>query len=190
MSTVSETAAGVEMAANRGVRDSRATQDPGGRPPSAGKERVSAGSGTRPVLPAPKVPRQALAPLKHGGRSAVALAPSVRGVKRELCKRLGVRYQDLDAAGKEAVTNYSRATSKLAAMDRWFSKHPVIDDSGVPSPALSQYWTGLNAANRALGRVLDVLEAMAREDSRFDTAVQALILEGRKMGNGQGNGDG
>lgn len=123
---------------------------------------------------------KALAPLKHGGRSTVALAPSVRGVKRELCKRLGVRYKDLSAAGREAIDLYSRSRAKLAAIDRWFEQNPVVDADGVPSPALTAYSTLLNTSNRLLGRVLDVLQAMAREDDRYDHAVQALIEEGRR----------
>jgi hypothetical protein len=57
---------------------------------------------------------KALAPLQHGGRSTVALAPTVRGVKRELCKRLGVRYADLTATGREAVDLYAPSRAKLA----------------------------------------------------------------------------
>ena len=123
--------------------------------------------------------------LKHGGQATVALAPQVVGVRRELCRRIGLRYKDLDAAGKEAVTLYARATSKLAAMDAWFSTHPVIDDSGVPAPALTQYWTGLNTANRALGRVLDVLQAMAAADDKYDNAVAQLIEIGKETSAGR-----
>jgi hypothetical protein len=119
------------------------------------------------------VPRQALAPLQHGGRSSVALAPSVRGVKRELCKRLGVRYADLDAAGREVVTLYARAAAKLSAIDRWFQENPVVNEDGSPAPALASYTTLLNTSNRLLGSLLDVIGHMRREDD----ALRRHLLE-------------
>jgi hypothetical protein len=118
--------------------------------------------------------------LQHGGKATVALAPTVRGVKRELCKRLGVRLSDLDAAGREAVDLYARARAKLAAIDNWLTDHPMLDDSGTPAPCLALYSTLLNTSSRLLAQVLAVLEQKAREDSRYDHAVQALIAEGRK----------
>jgi hypothetical protein len=130
-----------------------------------------------------------MSPLEHGGRATVALAPAMGASKRELCRRLGVRYADLTAAGKEAITNYARATTKLEAMDRFFRTHTVVNDAGEPSPALASYWTGLNTANRALGRVLDVLQALAAADDKYDAAVQALIAEGRKTRAGRQAGD-
>jgi hypothetical protein len=126
------------------------------------------------------VPQQALAALKHGARASVALAPAMGATKREFCRRLGIRYADLDAAGKEAVTLYARASTKLTAVDRFFQSHPVVDEEGVPSPALAAYTTLLNTSSRLLAQVLAVLSQMASEDDRFDSAVQKLIAEGRK----------
>lgn len=131
-----------------------------------------AGAAARP-------PQQALAPLQHGGRSSVALAPQVAGVRRELCRRLGIRYADLDAAGREALTLYARATAKLSAVDAWFRVNPVVNDDGTVPAALGAYISLLNSANRQLGRVVDVLRAMAKEDARYDDALQKLIAEGR-----------
>jgi hypothetical protein len=119
-------------------------------------------------------------PVQHGGRSTVAFAPQVKGVRRELCKRLGVRYEDLTAAGREVVDLYARTRAKLAAIDRWFEQHPVIGADGTPSPALAAYSTLLNTASRQLAEVRRTLEAMAREDTRFDAALQALAAEGRR----------
>jgi hypothetical protein len=126
------------------------------------------------------VNRKALAPLKHGGRSTVALAPTVRGVKRELCKRLGVRYADLTAAGREAVDLYARARAKLAAIDRFLETHPVVAEDGTPAACLPIYGQLLNTSSRMLAQVLRTLEAMAEVDQKYDSAVQALIEEGRR----------
>jgi hypothetical protein len=135
------------------------------------------------------VPKQALAGLTHGGRSTVALAPTVRGLKRELCKRLGVRYTDLTAAGREAVDLYARCRSKLAAVDAYLERHPMLNEKGEPAPCMALYSTLLNTSGRLLGQVLSVLESMAREDGRFDAAVSALIAEGKQTKTGrEGNG--
>lgn len=116
----------------------------------------------------------------HGGYSSLALAPQVRGVKRELCKRLGVRYSDLNAAGRETVDLYARTRSKLAAVDDWLTKHPMLSEDGTPAPCMGLYATLLNTASRQLAELRRVLEAMAREDDRFDSALQALAAEGRR----------
>jgi hypothetical protein len=123
-------------------------------------------------------------------RPIASLAPSVPGVRREFLRRLGIRREDLSAAGGEAVDLYSRATSKLRAIDKHFETHPVVDADGTPSPALTAYWTGLNTAARLLGRVLEAVEQMAREDSRYDDAVQALIAEGRSTRAGRADDPG
>ncbi len=109
---------------------------------------------------------------------SVALAPQVAGVRGELCKRRGIRYADLDAAGREAFTFYARATAKLSAVDAWFRENPVVNADGSVPPALAAYISLLNWANRQLGRVVDVLREMAKEDARYDDALQKLIAEG------------
>jgi hypothetical protein len=162
-------------------------KDPGTTPLPSGND-VSGGS-VQAAGPSRHVPRQALAPLQHGGRSTVALAPTVRGVKRELCKRLGVRYADLDAAGREAIDLYARARAKLAAIDDYLKTHPMLDERGEPAPCMALYATLLNTSNRLLASVLTVLSQMAREDDRYDAAVQALIAEGRKTKAGKAGGD-
>ncbi len=116
---------------------------------------------------------KALAPLQHGGRSTVALAPTVRGVKRELCKRLGVRYADLDAAAREAIDLYSRARAKLAAIDTYLERHPMLDANGEPAPCMQLYSTLLNTANRLLASVLAVLGQMSREDDALRRHLEA-----------------
>jgi hypothetical protein len=146
------------------------------------------GGSVQPAASSPNPPRQALAPLQHGGRSTVALAPTVRGVKRELCKRLGVRYADLDAAGREAVDLYSRARAKLAAIDTWLERNPMLNEKGEPAACMPLYATLLNTSNRLLASVLTVLSQMAKEDDRYDAAVQALIAEGHKTKAGRGAG--
>jgi hypothetical protein len=150
--------------------DNRVT--PAKAPRASNGEAGSAGSEASGA--AARVPRQALAPLQHGGTATVALAPTVRGVKRELCKRLGVRYQDLTAAGREAVDLYARARAKLAAIDQWLTRNPMLDESGTPAPCLALYSTLLNTCGRLLSQVLAVMEQMAQEDERYDKAVHGV----------------
>jgi hypothetical protein len=120
-------------------------KDPGELEPRAGKG-LGAAASSRPPAPAPSTDKSRAfgararefgvvsgpLPQYAGGRD-VALAPTVRGVKRELCKRLGVRYADLDAAGREAVDLYARARAKLAAIDNWLTDHPMLDEKGEPA---------------------------------------------------------
>jgi hypothetical protein len=119
------------------------------------------------------VPQQALAPLKHGGRSSVALAPQVKGVRRELCRRLGVRYQDLSAAGRESVDLYSRCRAKLAAIDRYLETHPVVAEDGTPAACLPIYGQLLNTSARMLAQVLATLEHLDRADDKLTRYLQA-----------------
>jgi hypothetical protein len=79
-----------------------------------------------------------------------------------------VRYVDLTAAGREAVDLYARARAKLAAIDRWLEKNPMLDETGQPAPAMALYSTLLNTSARLLAQVLAVLEAMDRADGRYD----------------------
>lgn len=118
--------------------------------------------------------------LQHGGRATVALAPTVRGVKRELCRRLGVRYADLSAAGRESVDLYARTRAKVAAIDAWLTRNPMLNEKGEPAPCLAIYSTLMNTASRQLGTVLAVLKQMAAADDRYDSAVQAMIEIGRQ----------
>jgi hypothetical protein len=109
----------------------------------------------------------ALARLEHGGRSTVALPPSVRGVKRELCRRLGVRYADLNAAGREAVDLYARARAKLAAIDKWLEQNPMVREDGTVAPAMATYTTLLNTSSRLLAQVLAVITAKGKADDEL-----------------------
>jgi hypothetical protein len=110
----------------------------------------------------------------------VALAPQVAGVKRELCRRLGIRYADLTAAGKEAISLYSMTRAKLAAVDGWLRQNPMLGEDGTPAPCMALYATLLNTASRQLAEVRRTLEAMARADVRLDQALQQLAAEGRR----------
>jgi hypothetical protein len=144
----------------RGVRDSRATA----KGFAIGVEKRPDSLGRMQPVSAPK---RANAGLKHGGQATVALAQTVRGVKRELCKRLGVRYAELSAAGREAVDLYARARAKLAAIDRWLEKNPMLDSSGTPAPCLAIYSTLLNTSARLLAQVLATLEHLDRADDKL-----------------------
>src|SRR5580765_2787248 len=145
--TVDTTVSEPKMPANENMCDSCATPEEGATAAPGASDDGFGGPSRRASeverrrdsigrMEAVSAPKRANDALKHGGQSKVAIAPSVRGVKRELCRRLGVRYADLDAAGREAVDLYSRARAKLAAVDRWFEENPVVNESGEPAACL------------------------------------------------------
>jgi hypothetical protein len=142
-------------------------------PDHAGIEQAGAGATSSRAGAPPRVPRQALAPLQHGGRSSVALAPSMRAVKREIVKRFGLRLADLDASGKALVHLLARAETKLQAIDRWLEQNPVVDADGEPAACLSIYATLLNTAARLHSQLLVVMEAQAKTDD----ALQRHLVE-------------
>jgi hypothetical protein len=75
---------------------------------------------------------------------------------------------------------YARNKAKLIALDRYFETVPLVDPDGTPNGASRIYWVSYNAAVRSLGELRAVVEAMAREDMRFDRALSALQAEGAK----------
>jgi hypothetical protein len=138
---------------------------------------------SRSVAP---VPKQALAPLRHGGRSEVALAPQSRSMKQALLKRMGLRQAELTWAGRETLTNYARTLAKLKAIEDWLQKHPMLAEDGTPAPCMPLFTTLSNTASRQLAALCSVVEQMAREDHRYDEALEALIETGRKTKAGRG----
>jgi hypothetical protein len=111
-----------------------------------------------------RVPRQALALLRHGGQATVALAPSMRAVKREIVKRFGLRLADLDASGRAIVHLLARAETKLQAVDRWLEHNPVVNEKSEPAACLPIYATLLNTAARLHSQLLVVMAAQGRAD--------------------------
>ena len=71
--------------------------------------------------------------------------------------------------------------SKLIALDRYFETVPLVGPDGTPNGATKIYWLAFNASVRSLAELRNVVEAMAREDSRFDRALTALQAEGAKV---------
>jgi hypothetical protein len=101
-------------------------------------------------------------------------------MKQALLKRMGLRQAELTWAGRETLDLYARTRAKLEALDRWFLDHPAVDGEGRPAAALALYATFSNTASRQLAELRRVLEAMAREDTRYDEALQRLVAEGKK----------
>lgn len=133
-----------------------------------------------------RVPTQALAPLQHGGRSSVALAPLTRSMKQALLKRMGMRQAELTWAGRETLGAYARTLAKLKGIEDWLGTHPMLAEDGTPAPCMQLFSTLSNTATRQLGELRAVVEQMAREDDRFDSAINALIAEGHKTKAGRG----
>jgi hypothetical protein len=146
---------------------------------SSGGSRAAAGL-VQPAAPSPKPSRQALAPLQHGGRATLALAPQSRSMKQALLKRMALRQSELTWAGRETLTNYARTLAKLKAIEDWLMTHPMLAEDGTPAPCMPLFSTLSNTASRQLGELRACVEQMAKEDDRYDAAVQALIEQGRQ----------
>ena len=139
------------------------------------------------VSPAVRAQRRAAA-TRHGAQSGAVLVPLSRNVKQSILKRMGLRQAELSWQGKEMLDLYARNKSKLIALDRYFESTPLIGPDGAPDGATKIYWLAYNAAVRSLSELRATVEAMAREDHRFDRALTALAVEGRKV-RGASSGD-
>jgi hypothetical protein len=96
-------------------------------------------------------------------------------MKQALLKRMGLRQAELTWAGRETLTNYARTLAKLKAIEDWLLTHPMLDEDGTPAPCLPIFVTLSNTATRQLGELRAVVDQMAREDDRYDAAVEKLI---------------
>jgi hypothetical protein len=102
-------------------------------------------------------------------------------MKRSLLARMGLRQRDLTWAGRELLDVYVCARAKVTAIDRWLETNPLIDEHGNVAPVMRVYLAALNTSVRTLEALRGVVAEMAREDVRFDTALQALAAEGRRV---------
>ncbi len=94
---------------------------------------------------------------------------------------MGMRQAELSWAGRETLDLYARNKAKLIALDRYFETVPFIDADGNPNGAVKVYWLSYNAAVRTLEALRAVIAEMAKEDQRFDRALEALAAEGRRV---------
>jgi len=135
---------------------------------------------TYTVTPAVIEQRRA-ARLRHGAQSKAALSPLIVSMKKSLLARMGLRQRDLSWAGRELLEVYCCAKAKTSTIDHWLETNPLIDESGNVAPVMRVYLAALNSSVRTLEALLGVMAEMAREDQRFDRALQALAAEGRKV---------
>jgi hypothetical protein len=120
------------------------------------------------------------AALGHGMRAEKHLAPRVTSVKRALLKRMGLRMAELSWAGRETLTGYARTLAKLEACEDWLQANPMLAEDGTPAPLMNLFSTLTNTSTRQLAELRAVMAQLSREDSRFDSAVQALIEQGKR----------
>jgi hypothetical protein len=102
-------------------------------------------------------------------------------MKKSLLARMGLRLRDLNWHGRELVDIYCAARAKTTTIDRWLETHDLIDESGNVAPVMKVYLAALNTSVRTLSELRSVLEAMAKQDARFDQALTALMAEGRRV---------
>lgn len=118
---------------------------------------------------------------RHGAQSGAVVVPLSRNVKQSVLKRMGMRQAELSWAGREMLDLYARNKAKLIALDRFFEETPLIREDGSPHGATKIYWLSYNAAIRSLEALRGVISEMAREDARYDRALEALASEGRRV---------
>jgi hypothetical protein len=119
--------------------------------------------------------------LRHGAQSHAHLAPLIVSTKKSLLARMGMRQRDLSWSGRELLEAYCCSKAKVVAIDQWLEVNPLIDASGNPAPVMRLYIAALNTSVRTLEALRGVIASMAREDARFDKALQALAAEGRRV---------
>jgi hypothetical protein len=132
------------------------------------------------VTPAVREQRR-LAATTHGAQSGAVVVPLSRNVKQSVLKRMGLRQAELSWAARETLDLYARNKAKLIALDRYFETTPLIREDGSPHGATKIYWLSYNAAIRSLEALRGVISQMAKEDARFDRALQALGEEGARV---------
>jgi hypothetical protein len=141
-----------------------------------------------PITPAVREQRR-YASMRHGAQSKAALSPLIVSMKKSLLARMGLRQRDLSWSGRELLDVYCCARSKITAIDTWLETNPLIDASGNVAPVMRVYLAALNTSVRTLEALRGVVAEMAREDQRFDKALQTLAAEGRKtQEDASGNG--
>lgn len=119
--------------------------------------------------------------LRHGAQSRAALSPLVVSMKKGLLARMGLRQRDLSWAARELLDSYCRAKAKVVAIDEWLQTRPMLDDQGNTVGCMRLYFSALNASTRTLEALRSLIAEQAREDARFDSALQALAAEGRRV---------
>ena len=102
-------------------------------------------------------------------------------MKKGLLVRMGLRQRDLSWAARELLETYCRAKSKIVAIDQWLETRPMIDDQGNTVGCMRLYVTALNTSTRTLEALRSLIAEQAREDARFDRALDALAAEGRRV---------
>ena len=128
-----------------------------------------------------------MARLRHGAQSTVYLSPLVTSTKKALLARMGIRQRDLTWAGRELLDSYCRAKAKVVAIDGWLeSGNAMIDADGNAAGAMRLYFVAFNSSTRTLEALRTLIAAQAREDDRFDRALTALAVEGRRVRGGTG----
>jgi hypothetical protein len=118
--------------------------------------------------------------VRHGAQSSTQLAPRVTGVRRELCKKMGLHLSELTWIARETLDAYCRAKAKTLAVDAWLETHPMIDETGQVAGPMKMYFTALNSSMRALESLRLVVSDMARHDDRYGTALEALEAEANR----------
>jgi hypothetical protein len=121
--------------------------------------------------------------VSHGAHSERRVKPLATVQKRRFLRQNGLRKADVDGVGLALLDAWARAQAKVELLDAFFADRGIVDpEDGRPAPALAVYFTALNAATKALGRLDDHLKARAETDP-FE-ALSAHVVELRRAADG------
>ena len=87
---------------------------------------------------------------------------------------------DLDGIALGLIDNWARAQSKVSILDQFFSE-PGLVREGEVDPALRVYFTGVNSARMALGRLAEHLAKIGGPADELGEYIDATY------GNGDAN---
>lgn len=116
---------------------------------------------------------------RHGGQSENRIKAVARAHKRRFLRQTGLKITDLDGISLGLIDNWARAQSKVTILDEFFSEQGLVRDGEI-DPALRVYFTGVNSARMALGRLAEHLAKAGTPKEDLDDYIDVTY------GNGQG----
>lgn len=124
-------------------------------------------SESEPYLISEAVVRQRTeAATRHGGQSETQIRSVARAHKRRFLRQTGLRIGDLDGVALALIDNWSRAQGKVTILDDFYSENGLVSEGEV-DPSLRVYFTGINSARMALGKLAEHLTSL--DASRGET---------------------
>jgi hypothetical protein len=114
---------------------------------------------------------------RHGGQSENRIKAVARAHKRRFLRQTGLKIGDLDGISLGLIDNWARAQSKVTILDEFFSEQGLIRNGEIDG-ALRVYFTGVNSARMALGRLAEHLAKAGEQTEDLDDYIDAAYGNG------------